>query len=476
MDCVSKVRNSIARGGLVAPGSRLLAAVSGGPDSMAMLTILHGLCGELGSTLAAAHFDHRIRKESRREGKLVASYCNRLGIRLIPGSGDVPRASRKGGTGIEETAREMRYDFLEKAAGEWGADAVALGHNRDDQVETVLHHIIRGSGFRGLTGMPAKRGIYIRPLLDCGRSELRDFLRSRGIRYAVDPSNSDNRILRNRIRNRLIPYLAREYNPSIGESILRTRENILEGWESLLATTPACASAEEDGAAVTIPISVFESATDFQIYLLIDSVLRDSFDIFQDIEKKHFDAAKELIRRRSSGRRTRFPHGVSLYIEHDNVRIAKTSSEQVPAAGEIVLPGEGIFSLIEWNCSAEIKTVDLGKETKQGSGIHSDKSRDPLSAISEGVSAVLGGISFPLRVRRRKPGDRIVPFGMRGSKKLSDILIDRKIPLHMRESIPVFEDDRGIFWVPGVVAAERTRTGPGTKKAISIYFSAGPRG
>ena len=187
----------------------------------------------LGIELAAAHFDHRIRKGSEREAALVASYCSRLGIELLAGSGDVPARSKASAQGIEESARNMRYAFLESAARQWGAASVALGHNRDDQVETILHHMIRGSGWRGLAGMPVRRGIFIRPVLACGRDELKTYLRAMRVRYAADPSNRDNVFLRNRIRNRLVPMLRKDFNPSIDDSIIRIGENILEGWQAL---------------------------------------------------------------------------------------------------------------------------------------------------------------------------------------------------------------------------------------------------
>ncbi len=438
---------------LAVPGSRVLAAVSGGPDSMAMLSILHRLAGELGLTLAAAHFDHRIRSSSKRDAALVGSYCARLGVELLSGSGDVPARSKASAEGIEESARVMRYRFLENTAQQWRAAAVALGHTRDDQVETILHHMIRGSGWRGLAGMPVKRGPFVRPVLCCEHGELKSYLRAMGIRYAIDQSNNDNSFLRNRIRNRLIPMLKREFNPSIDDSIIRIGDNILEGWEALAGPAENAGAAMDDGPGIAIPLEGIENLPDFHLYLVIDRVLRDHFGVIQDIGKTHYDAARKLVRAGRSGSRTQFPHGVTLLREQRAIRfLPGGAAAPEPPAPRAILPGEGTFPLPSRNCSVVISRIDpAGKEMR----------------ASE-TEAFFHGLTFPVTVRNRLPGDRIVPFGMRGRRKLGDIFTDRKIPAHLRRLAAVFEDDRGIFWVPGIVTSERARVGPRAKTALHI--------
>jgi tRNA(Ile)-lysidine synthase len=449
---------------------------------MAMLTILHELSGELGLELAAAHFDHRIRKGSERDAALVASYCSRLGIGLLAGSGDVPARSKASAQGIEESARHMRYAFLESAARQWGAVSVALGHNRDDQVETILHHMIRGSGWRGLAGMPVRRGLFIRPILACGRDELKAYLRAMRVRYAVDPSNRDNAFLRNRIRNRLVPMLRKGFNPSIDDSIIRIGENILEGWQALSgaaeiygaagvngagpggdvagagedrgygadgARGPGTAAA--DGLGVSIPLERIGTLTDFHLYLLIDGVLRDHFGIFQDVGRKHYDAARKIIRGGRTGSRVEFPHGVTMRREAHAVRfVSGADPGPEPPAPRAILPGEGTFSLPSRGLSVEIIRIDP-------SGI------DLKASATEGF---FHGVTFPVTVRNREPGDRVVPFGMKGRRKLADIFTDLKIPARRRGLAAVFEDGRGIFWVPGIVTSEGSRVGPRARSAL----------
>ncbi len=449
------IRDWIERHRLIPPGSRILAAVSGGPDSMAMITALHELSEDLGFTLAAAFFDHGIRPEAERERHLVESYCHARRLTLLSGSGNAPALSKGSGGSLEEAARELRYDFLESSAKSWDADFVALGHNRDDQVETILHHIIRGTGWRGLSGMPVKRGIFIRPVLCCAGPDLKAFLRNRRIRYAIDRSNRDNTLLRNRIRNRLLPFLRREFNPSIDDSLLRIRENILEGWRELAGSALETVPGREGDGAVNIPLEKLSTLSDFQIYLVLDAVLKERFNVMQDIEKTHFDAAKKLVRSGRSGTRISLPHGVILSREQLCLRITKREAgggEKKRYSGEVLIPGEGEFRLPHWNLIADVSVEKPPGETCHGS-------------FSEGLFA---GIVFPFRVRTREAGDRMTPFGMKGRKKTSDILIDGKIPLHRRDDLPVFEDGGGIFWIPGICADDRTRITRSTRAAVRI--------
>ncbi len=457
MKCIKKARAFIDEHGLIRPRMRIMAAVSGGPDSMALLAILHELAVKLEMSLAAAYYDHGIRAASSRERVLVERLAARLGVPLILGAGNVPSESRRRKKGLEETARILRYRFLENAAVRWKADAVALGHTRDDQVETVLHHIIRGSGWRGLTGMPVKRGVFIRPLLSCSREELKMMLREHGLRYAIDESNRNNRLLRNRIRNRLIPYLKRHFNPAIDNSILRLRDNLAEGWESFERALDITIPERDCRGALSLSLREIAPLPDHRLYLLIDSVLRDRFGIVQDVDKTHYDSAKHLIRSGRSGSRVEFPHGAVLLKEQGRIRFMPApGTDRTSQPGEkIILPGQGRFRLDRWGFTVQIKPVQPGRR----------------NFSSSDHEAFIGSVTFPITVRSRRPGDRMIPFGLRGRKKLSDLFIDRKVPLSERDLIPVFADREGIFWVPGVATAERTRIGRLSRGTLHILLA-----
>ncbi len=451
MDCVQKTTKSILEQNLAAADGRIVAAVSGGPDSIALLYILHDIAGKLPLALSAAFFDHGIRPAAARERKLVEKHCRSLRIPLTTGAGDVPAEARRRKMGLEEAARIARYRFLEETAERWRADAVALGHTRDDQVETILHRIIRGTGWRGITGISPRRGIFIHPLLDCTRDELRTYLRERGLRYAIDRSNRDNQLLRNRIRNRLLPYLRRHFNPSIDESLIRMGKNLEEGWEALERTVARHLPSKSSESTVRLPLPSIQRLGDFEIYLLIDTILRDRFGIVQDMEKIHFDSVKNLLRRGRSGTKVILPHGIVCLREQRELCLTRESEHQRPT-GEIIVPGSGTYPLPPWNLSVRIEPVTT-----------------PVADVAASEREVYCAcVRFPLRIRARRDGDRMRPFGMRGSKKLSDLFIDRKIPLHVRDTVPIFEDAGGIFWVPGVSTDERTRIGAGTRTVLHI--------
>jgi tRNA(Ile)-lysidine synthase len=453
MNYVQKVKNAITTRNLIDPGSRVIVAVSGGPDSMALLTILKELSGEMRLKLTAAHFNHHIRPESKKEQAAVERFASSIGIPVLVGSADVPSEARKRKIGLEEAARLLRYRFLGTAAGDRGDRLVALGHTRDDQIETILHRILRGTGWRGLMGIPAKRGPFVRPLLDCARTELIELLRSRKIPYMMDESNRDDTYYRNRIRIRLLPYLRRNFNPAVDESILRLHESLEEGWR--LLEEPVLGRIPDLGPDGTVALSLNRLAelSDFEIYMTIDLVLRERFHLFQDFEKKHFDAVKRLARSSQSGRSIRFPHGVWIMKEQGELVV----SREEPLgrfAGEVVVPEPGTYALPFWGLTLEVERVGRTIE----------------NAWNE-REAHLASIRFPIRIRSRMPGDRLVPFGMKGRKKLSDLFIDRKIPLRARDRYPVFEDEQGPFWVPGVVTGERTRITPRTRHVLRLRLS-----
>ncbi|MDZ7859405.1 MAG: tRNA lysidine(34) synthetase TilS [Candidatus Krumholzibacteriota bacterium] len=456
MNCILEVEKWIKEKSLINPGSRVIAAVSGGADSMAMLTILRGLKDKLNITLGAAHLDHGIRKVSKDEKKLVADYCKKINIPLISALRDTPAAAVRKGKGIEETARILRYEFLKQSAEEFRASVVALGHNQDDQTETILHHIIRGSGLRGLMGIPEKRGIFIRPVLCCSGKDLEQFLKTRNIRFATDKSNLDISYTRNRIRKHLLPMLRDEFNPSIDKSLIKLAENISEGFNMFSSRVERIAEEYGEENRVKIPLEELKGISDFEIYLLIDTVLKNYFDIHQDIEKCHFDAAKSLLRSCQSGRKINLPHGITITLEQIHLRISKDTADNLSRRTETTIPESGEYDLPSWNLTVNIEKLS-GTEN--------------LSPISSDNEAYLGSVFFPIRIRERKQGDRIRPFGMRGSKKLSDIMIDNKISLSVRNRIPVFEDKKGIIWIPGVTTDERTRISKKTEQIIRIKLT-----
>lgn len=217
-----------ARYDMFPEGSRVLCAVSGGADSMCLLHWLRRHAGTLGISVAAAHFEHGIRgEESLRDMRFVEETCAAMGVPLFIGQGNVPEAAAERSLGLEETARELRYEFLEAVARENGFTRIATAHNADDNAETVIFNLARGSGAAGLCGIPPVRGIIVRPLLETTRSEIERYLEENGIAHIEDSSNRSQEYSRNKIRLRIMPVL-REINPAVSKAVLRTGEMLRE--------------------------------------------------------------------------------------------------------------------------------------------------------------------------------------------------------------------------------------------------------
>jgi tRNA(Ile)-lysidine synthase len=246
---VQAVAGTIRRHGLVPAGAHVLAAASGGPDSVALASILRELSGVRrgGFRLTLAHLDHRLRAAAARDRRFVAELARRWDLPVVSGRRDVRALARRRGVGIEEAARMARYDFLNRAARKAGAGIVAVGHHADDQAETVLMNLLRGSGLRGLAGMPIRRPLapgsevtLVRPLLEVRRAEVVDYLEARGLEWMEDETNRSRRMLRNRVRLDLLPMLERDYAPGFAARLARSAEG-LRAVQQLVAGRAAAA-------------------------------------------------------------------------------------------------------------------------------------------------------------------------------------------------------------------------------------------
>src|SRR5918993_4135879 len=235
MSLTDSVLRTIRRHGMLPAGGRVAVALSGGPDSVALLHLLRALESRGELVLAgAAHFNHQLRAAaSDADEAFCRQITAQLGVTLEVGSGDVRAFAREGKRSIEDAARRMRYEFLSAAAHRLGADAVAIGHSRDDQAETFLLRLLRGSGTRGLGSIRPRAGIIIRPLLDNTRAELRQFAADEGLTFRQDATNADVTIPRNRIRHELLPYLERSFSPRIVEVLAREAELAQDDEEKL---------------------------------------------------------------------------------------------------------------------------------------------------------------------------------------------------------------------------------------------------
>jgi len=440
---LAAVRRTMAAHEMAPPDARFLVALSGGADSVALLAALR----ELGYPLVAAHFNHGWRgEESERDQRFAQQLCERLAVELAVGRAGPPGGRRPGG-GLEQAAREQRYAFLLAAARAAACTRVATGHTRDDQAETVVLRLLRGSGATGLAGIqPARADGVVRPLLDLGRDDVLAYLDRRGLAWVEDSSNRDPRFRRNRLRLEVMPAL-RRLEPRADEVLatvareMRARAELERRLgEELLRRCLA----PDDG----LDLARVARAAD-RVLVLRAWLLRRRGHL-RRLGAAHFDA---LARCDRSGARVQLPRGESVANEHGLLRHhpAQSPPADPEISASLALGAEVRFGA--WRLRAE----EVGGEGRGG------WPADLSHALLDAELAAL-----PLRVRRWRAGDRIQPLGMRGHRKLSDVFIDAKLPRWQRHSVPVVESGDRILWVPGVVRAADAAVGASSRRLVAL--------
>ncbi len=467
-----RVRDSLRLNGLT-DGARLVAAVSGGPDSLALLYSLLPLRDSMGLHLHGAHLDHRLRgAASEADAAAVRDTFCRLDIPATVRSADVERFRRAQGLSLEDAARRVRYEFLAAVAAEQRADAVALGHTADDQAETVLMHILRGSGLSGLRGMePATSRIVcgkklklVRPLLDVSRDQTAAYCAALGLEPRFDESNLSRELTRNRIRLDLMPQLE-TYNPAVRDALLRwsraTSKDIAYIDEAVAAVWDDIAS--RSGPGVTLRRGRFSTlAPALQGHVLRRAMLAVKGDL-ADVQQIHIDDMVRLMAG-PAGKTLDLPGGVSLDVSY---RTARLHSEDPSARSPLTLEGQhplelpGETKLAHWLVSSWV--IDRPRRARP----------EPAGSAESALDAHLDydSLGGGLSVRPRAPGDRFQPLGMARAKKLQDFMVDAKIPRGLRDQIPLVVSPRGIVWVVGYRIADWARITDKTARQLELRFS-----
>jgi tRNA(Ile)-lysidine synthase len=455
---IQQVKQTIKEQKMLSRGQRVVAAVSGGADSVVMLHILLELREEYRLAILVAHMDHGLRgQESRRDHDFVRDLAKRLGLQFV--SRRLKKGELKGlGTSPQEAARLKRYAFFEEAARGFGAHRVALGHTSDDQAETVLMRLLKGSSLSGLAGIPPKRGIFIRPLIGTSRASIEEYARERGIFFVTDSTNLTVKYLRNRVRLELIPELAKEYNPSIKETLARTAA-VLASDDDFIekAAEKAFAGAlvERKGGSITLErgkLKRFHRALSARAFLM---AVR-SLGMESELSSVHVEAFFEIMDSSRPNASISLPGGIKAKREYATMIIeAVKASESTFFEQTLAVPGiarlQGI-GVIE---------AELVKPPKKFSG-RADTAWFDYDALSS-----LG----PLIVRQARPGDRMAPFGMTGHRKLKDIFIDSKVPLATRKRTPVVTAGGEVLWVAGLRQSSLFSVSRRTTRALRLVFT-----
>lgn len=403
---------------LFPPGCRVLCAVSGGADSVCLLHSLWGMREQLGISVAAAHYNHQLRgAESDRDENFVRALCAQLGeLPLVVERGDVAGQAQRSGRGIEETARELRYDFLHRAAAQMGATVIATAHNADDNAETVLLHLIRGSGLRGLTGIPVVRGNIVRPLLTTSRDKIEAYNKAYQLSWVTDSSNRDERFTRNRVRRQVLPLLDEMY-PGVRERLTRTAALLREDEDFLMEQAGALAEQAEGGhLEQRIPAALLREhhrAVSVRVIRILLGRLRQGND---DCSAVHLDGVLELCGNTCPSARLSLPGGLTAGREYD--MLVLSTREQPAPLSRTVLNMPGVTRTADWKL--ECRQVEYQGERQQPFRFY--------------LSCVAGEITL----RARQTGDRLERPGRPG-KRVKKLLIEEKIPLSVRDTLPVLE-------------------------------------
>ncbi len=481
MTLAQRVLDTIRRHALMRRGDRVLVALSGGPDSVALLRLLRDL--EAGGELAVAgiaHLNHGLRDEADGDEQFCRALAVELGLPFRSDLVDVRARAEQLRTSLEDAGRRARYELFERVAAELHAAVIATGHTRDDQAETFLLRLLRGAGPRGLAGIHPRSGRVVRPLLDLGRDELRTYLASLGQTFRDDESNRDLSIPRNRIRHELLPVLARDYSPGITDVLAREaaiarqdedrlQHEAIDLLDSIVLNNEACRSGEVEAVELdAAAMRALHPALAVRVArMALERVASGRF-----VGSEHVERLLELARD-PRGRGSVSLPGQQAVRRGETLVLGRKRALLQPFANSfqfsLSIPGEVVLADQRWAISATAgdsrSPGTLNLECPRG---HSSGTLEvECPRLEQTVAA--GGLTLPLVVRSRKRGDRFSPLGMGGRrKKLQDVLVDRKVAQEKRDSLPLVVDSADkIVWVVGESVAEDFRV---TELSQAVIF------
>ena len=451
---IEKVKKTIAKHRMLDKGDTVLVGVSGGMDSIALLHCLYLMKDVLGLELVVCHLNHGLRgSESGRDYDFVKGVAKKLGLRFYGKTLRPGELKKKKGVSPQVAARGARLSFFESAAGRFRARRAALGHTMDDQAETVLMRLVKGSALGGLSGIPPVRGIYIRPLIGVKREEVARFIGDEGLDYVVDSTNLRTDYLRNDVRINLMPFIVKRYNPAAIETLahtadtLRHDDDFIEGIAAFLgAVIKITKTRVEMDRARLLDL---HTALGSRVFLKAAEILGRRADVYGP----HVDSFLDMVRGSNPSASIDLPGSLYLAREYDLVTLftRRPAGPAKPFEKRLAVPGT--------------TTV---KET--GALFRATFLKTPPRSFDNKTTAYFDYDSLPgpLSIRQARPGDRMVPLGMKGHRKLKEIFIDEKVPRRRRPGIPVLCSGEEVIWAVGVRVSELCKIRATTKKILKI--------
>ena len=435
VDIKQKVSAFIRRENLIEQGEHVFLALSGGGDSVALFRLLLTLQDEWALTLSVGHFNHQLRDRALRDEDFARALCAKHAVDFYTGTGDVAAFAKKRGFGIEEAARNMRYAWLSAQAETIAADKILTGHHADDNVETVLLHLVRGGGTRGLSGIPPRRGRIVRPLLCVTREEIEIYLQEIGQDVVQDETNENTVFRRNLIRQDVLPIL-KTLNPNLGETVLRSSRRLRQDASYL------------DALAEAFLLPYFEREIRLEnkelnaLHIAVRSrVFRQAAAHFDStLDDVHVRELETLLKNSSPSARICLPNDLLARREYDDLVFTKECSAPT-GFSPVFLPEEGEVSVPEFGLRF---FMESGKCEKIENFVKNKKFYFQKEAICGRI--MLGS---------RKSGDKIRIYGREGTKTMKKWMMEEKIPAHQRDSVPVFYDEAGPIAIVGIGIADR---------------------
>lgn len=444
-DMKKKVLDFIREQHMVEEGDGVLAAVSGGADSVCLLFLLCSMREELAVRLAAFHLHHGLRgAEADRDEAFVKQLCEAWQVPFYSAHEDAAAYGRERGISEEEAGRELRYSHLEALADRLSFGKIAVAHHREDQAETVVFHLFRGTGLKGMGGIRPVRGKIIRPLLECSRQEIEGYLRENGISWCEDSTNSENTYKRNRIRNELLPWAGQYLNERASEHAAQFARFAAQADAYFEAQAEMILEAENRAA---VSVRTFDSQPEILKGYLVRAMIRQAGGSARNLTERHIQAVCALTGP-GGGVRADLPGGLQAVRGYRELRIARP--ERLEESGIL----EQLGKQLQFRVYPREKQLEIPKNrcTKWF-----DYDR----------------IKTTLQIRNRRPGDYLVVTSKGGKKKLKDYLINEKIPRLERDHLMLLASGQEILWIVGKRISEAYKITESTKRVLEIKYQGG---
>ena len=449
---------------MIRSGETVVIGFSGGADSLALLLALYELRHPLDCKLHVAHLNHQLRRDSASDEEFVRQIANRLRLPFTISRIDISSLTKQRRESIEAVARKARYEFFETVTERIGGTKIALGHQRGDQAETVLMNLLRGAALTGLKGiLPVRNGKFIRPLLDFSRREIEKFVAEQNMQPREDSTNRDLDFLRNRIRLELLPHLERNYNRNIqntlaqNAALLREESDYLEN--AAQKAFDVCLAEPMTRNAVVLDRSMFLRQPPAMRRRILRLAIGQIQGDMTEVSFNHSEFMLKVSESQAPNRQLNLPNNLEFLRAYNHliVQLAATKIGEFECA--VAVPGETDIPALNAIIEAAIAEASSDKIARMHTG--------KFQAMFD-----LDQIHTPLKIRSRRAGDRFQPYGMDGTKKVKDFLIDAKVPQQLRRHTPILVTGDEILWVVGYRTSEKCKVSDKTRRVLYLSYSA----